>query len=98
MDAEKREKLLDLYVKTDEFVAKLDADFVETLHKGLGDFKTTLKDNIKTVKPRDQYIVLVAGTFLIHSKNIKDSFNSSTGVYMDCFLEIAVGRTCAMFV
>jgi len=64
-DAEKREKLLDLYVRTEQILDQLDIDFIETLQKSLGDFKTTLKENIKNVKPRDQYIVLVAGKFLI---------------------------------
>ena len=50
---------------TEQFMGQLDAEFVETLQKGLGDFKTTLKEHIKNVRPRDQYIVLVAGTFLI---------------------------------
>ena len=41
---------------------QLDTDFTETLPKtGLGDFKTTLKKNIDDIKPRDQYVVLVAG-------------------------------------
>ena len=40
---------------------QLDSDFTETLQKGLGDFKTTLKKNIDDIKPRDQYVVLVAG-------------------------------------
>ena len=40
---------------------ELDTDFTETLQKSLGDFKTTLKKNIEDIKPRDQYVVLVAG-------------------------------------
>jgi len=52
---------LDLYVRTEDFLDKLDADFIETLQTSLGDFKTTLKENIENVGPRDQYIVLVAG-------------------------------------
>lgn len=62
-DAAKREKLLDLYVTTEVFLDKLDTDFIETLQTSLGDFKTTLKENIESFKPRDQYIVLVAGKF-----------------------------------
>lgn len=62
-DAEKREKLLDLYVRTEEFLDQLDTDFIDTLQVSLGDFKTTLKENIESFKPRDQYIVLVAGKF-----------------------------------
>lgn len=60
-DAEKREKLLELYVRTEEFLDQLDTDFIATLQKSLGDYKATLKENINNVKPRDQYIVLVAG-------------------------------------
>ena len=62
-------------------MAKLDADIVETLHKGLGDFKITLKDNIKNVKPRDQYIVLVAGKFFKRSINIKSSLSFPLFLY-----------------
>ena len=40
---------------------QLDTDFTETLQKSIGDFKTTLKKNIDDIKPRDQYVVLVAG-------------------------------------
>ena len=64
-DAEKREKLLDLYVRTEEFLDQLDTDFIETLQASLGDFKTTLKENIESFKPRDQYIVLVAGKLFL---------------------------------
>ena len=63
-DADKREKVLDLYVRTEQFLKQLDTDFTETLQTSLGDFKTTLKENIKNVGPRDQYIVLVAGKSL----------------------------------
>lgn len=64
-DADKREKLLDLYAKAEEFLDQLDTEFIETLQASLGDFKTTLKENIESFKPRDQYIVLVAGKFFI---------------------------------
>ena len=64
-DAEKREKLLDLYVRTEVFLDQLDTDFIETLQASLGDFKTTLKENIESFKPRDQYIVHVAGKLFI---------------------------------
>ena len=64
-DAEKREKLLDLYARTEVFLDQLDTDFIETLQASLGDFKTHLKENIESFKPRDQYIVLVAGKFFI---------------------------------
>ena len=40
---------------------QLGTDFTETLQKSLGDFKTTLKKSIDDIKPRDQYVVLVAG-------------------------------------
>ena len=60
-DAEKRTKLLELYFRTEQLLDQLDADFMETLQTSLGDFKTTLKENIKNVEPRDQYVVLVAG-------------------------------------
>ena len=63
-DAEKREKLLELYIRTEKFVDELDADFVETLQNRIGDFKTTLKENINDVKPRGQYVVLVAGEII----------------------------------
>ena len=60
-DAQKRERLLELFIKTEKFMDQLDTDFTETLQKSLGDFKTTLKKNIEDIKPRDQYVVLVAG-------------------------------------
>ena len=63
-DAEKREKLLELYIRTEKFLDELDADFLETLQKRIGDFKTTLKENINDVKPRGQYVVLVAGEMI----------------------------------
>ena len=52
---------MELFIKTDKFMDELDTDFTETLQKSLGDFKTTLKKNIEDIKPRDQYVVLVAG-------------------------------------
>lgn len=64
-DAEKREKLLDLYARTEVFLDQLDTDFIKTLQASLGDFKTTLRENIESFKPTDQYIVLVAGKFFI---------------------------------
>ena len=60
-DAEKRERLLELFIKTENFMDQLDTVFTKTLQKGLGDFKATLKKNIDDIKPRDQYVVLVAG-------------------------------------
>jgi len=63
-DAEKRERLLEVYSRTEEFLDQLDTDFIKTLQKRLGDFKTTLKKNISDVKPGGQYIVLVAGKMI----------------------------------
>ena len=63
-DTEKRKKLLEVYIRTEQFLHQLDTDFTETLQKGLGDFKTTLKKNINDVTPRGQYIVLVAGEMI----------------------------------
>lgn len=74
-DAEKRENLLDLYVRTEQFMAQLDSGFVKTLQTSLGDFNTALKENIKNVKPRDQYIVLVAGKIFKRAINIKSSLS-----------------------
>ena len=64
-DAEKREKLLELYIRTEKFLEELGHDFVETLRRRIGDFKTTLKKNINDVKPRGQYVVLVAGEMIL---------------------------------
>ena len=36
-DADKREKLLDLYVRTEKFLDQLDTEFIETLQASLGD-------------------------------------------------------------
>ena len=55
---------MELYIRTEKFVDELDADFVETLQNRIGDFKTTLKENISDVKPRGQYVVLVAGEII----------------------------------
>jgi len=62
-DAEKRKNLFALYVRTEEFLGQLDSDFIETLQTSLGDFQTTLKENAESLKPRDHYILLVAGNF-----------------------------------
>ena len=63
-DTDKREKLLEVYIRTQEVLDKLDTKFTEILQKRLGDFKETLKKNISDVKPRGQYIVLVAGEMI----------------------------------
>lgn len=57
---------MELYIRTEEFLDQLETDFIETLQKSLGDsdFKTTLKKNISDLKPRGQYIVLVAGEMI----------------------------------
>ena len=53
---------MDPYFRTEEFLDQLDTDFVEMLQTSLGaDFKKTLNENLKSLKPRDQYIVLIAG-------------------------------------
>lgn len=63
-DTDKREKLLEVYIRTQEVLDKLDTKFTEILQNSLGDFKETLKKNISDVKPRGQYIVLVAGEMI----------------------------------
>ena len=57
---------MELYIRTEEFLDQMETDFIETLQKSLGDsdFKTTLKKNISDLKPRGQYIVLVAGEMI----------------------------------
>ena len=55
---------MELYARTVQFLDQLDPDFMGTLETSLGDFKTTLKENIENVGPRDQYVVLVAGKSL----------------------------------
>ena len=58
--------LCKLYEEAAEFFKLLDEDFImQTLQESLGDFKSTLKENLKNIKPRDQYVVLVAGTYCI---------------------------------
>lgn len=64
-DEHKRRELCRLYDDTREVLNQLDDDFMKTLEKrlggDLGDFRTTLEENIKNLAPRDQYVVLVAG-------------------------------------
>ena len=55
---------MELYIRTEKFLDELDADFAETLQKRIGDFKTTLMKDINDVKPRGQYVVLVAGEMI----------------------------------
>ncbi|KAL9963737.1 hypothetical protein ACROYT_G027271 [Oculina patagonica] len=61
-DARKRGMLCKLYEEAAEFFKQLDEDFLmQNLQESLGDFKTTLAEYLKKLKPRDQYVVLVAG-------------------------------------
>ncbi|KAL9963754.1 hypothetical protein ACROYT_G027290 [Oculina patagonica] len=64
-DEHKRRELCRLYDDTRDVLNQLDDDFMKTLGKrlggDLGDFRTTLEENIKNLAPRDQYVVLVAG-------------------------------------
>lgn len=69
-----------------EVLNKLDDDFMKTFEKRLGDlgeFRTTLEENIKNLEPRDQYVVLVAGikkyTFCQLWVNNCSGFYSSIG-------------------
>ena len=56
---------MELYIRTGKFLEELGHDFVETLQRSIGDFKTTLKKNINDVKQRGQYVVLVAGEIIL---------------------------------
>ena len=58
-DEHKRRELCRLHKDTREVLNALDDDF--SLQKRLGDFRTTLEENIQNLEPRDQYVVLVAG-------------------------------------
>ncbi|XP_078381365.1 dynamin-like protein 2 [Oculina patagonica] len=61
-DAYKRGILCKLYEEAVEFFQQLDKDFImQNLQESLRDFKSTLEENLKNIKPRDQYVVLVAG-------------------------------------
>jgi len=60
-------QLQHLYMKTADFVDRLDTEFVETLQKSWGDLKTILKESIEQVAPREQYVVLVAGKILLNA-------------------------------
>jgi len=54
--------LYNLYEKAAGFFQQLEDDVItQTLQESLGDFKATLEENFKNIKPRDQYVVLVAG-------------------------------------
>lgn len=60
-DEHKRRELFLLYADAREVLNELDDDFKNTLETTLGDFRTTLEENMKSLGPRDQYVVLVAG-------------------------------------
>lgn len=61
-DARKRGILCKLYEEAAEFFKQLESDAImKTLQESLGDFKKTLEENLKSIEPRDQYVVLVAG-------------------------------------
>ncbi|KAL9963746.1 hypothetical protein ACROYT_G027280 [Oculina patagonica] len=61
-DAHKRGMLCKLYEGAAEFFEQLDEDFImQNLQESLEDFKKTLEENLKKLKLRDQYVVLVAG-------------------------------------
>ncbi len=68
-DEHKRRELCRLYDDTRDVLNQLDDDFMKTLEKrlggDLGDFRTTLEENIKNLAPRDQYVVLVAGRDMV---------------------------------
>lgn len=54
--------LCNLYEETAEFFKNLQEDvIVKPLQEKLGDFMTSLKENMKNIKPQDQYVILVAG-------------------------------------
>ena len=61
-DKEKRRQLQDIYKRTTNLLDQFDSEFIKSLQKGWGDFQSTLKETIKHLEPREQYIVLVAGT------------------------------------
>ena len=69
---------------------------MKTLQESLKDFKTSLEENLKNVKPRDQYVVLVAAVFNSyilfisclyhvhchsHEKCVFDGTKTSMGMY-----------------
>ena len=60
-DEHKRNELLRLYIETREILNQLDDEFMNPLETSLGDIKTALEENIRSLAPRDQYVVLVAG-------------------------------------
>ena len=65
-DEHKRSELRRLYIKAGEIINQLDDEFINPLETSLGDIKKALEENIGSLSPRDQYVVLVAG------RNLKD--------------------------
>ena len=65
-DEHKRSELQRLYIKAREIINQLDDELINPLETSLGDIKMTLEENIRSLAPRDQYVVLVAG------RNLKD--------------------------
>ena len=88
LDAQKRRKLQNLYIKTETFLGQLDTELIKTLEKSWGDLKTTLAESIKQVAPTDQYVVLVAGE--IFTQNTKERVRSSNS------LEIMLQQCCVI--
>ena len=86
LDKEKREKLCGLYKETAEFFDQLDKNdvIVKALEESLVDFKTTLQKNIKDIKPKDQYVVLVAGKHSVLYKllSLKQMFVALVTAYI----------------
>lgn len=65
-DEHKRSELQRLYIKAREIINQLDDELINPLETSLGDIKMALEENIRSLAPRDQYVVLVAG------RNLKD--------------------------
>ena len=65
-DEHKRSELQRLYLKVREIINQLDDEFINPLETSLGDIKMALEENIRSLAPRDQYVMLVAG------RNLKD--------------------------
>ena len=65
-DEQKRSELQSLYIEARKIINQLDDKFMNPLETSLGDIKTALDENIRSLAPRDQYVVLVAG------RNLKD--------------------------
>jgi len=82
--------LCKLYEEAAEFFKQLEDEVImQTLRESLGDFKTTLEENLKNIKPRDQYVVLVAGKQLSIVTLFTEEFFSS-------FLQASIGNMCVI--